>query len=48
MNTILILVLAAAAVANIGLLMALLNRSSSNQTFAKDVREDAKLSDWTP
>jgi DNA recombination protein RmuC len=43
MNTVLILVLIAAAVANIGLLIALLNRSSSNQTFAKDVREDLRV-----
>jgi DNA recombination protein RmuC len=43
MNTVLILVLIAAAVANIGLLIALLNRSSNNQTFAKDVREDLRV-----
>jgi DNA recombination protein RmuC len=43
MNTVLILVLVAAAVANIGLLLALLFRSSSNQTFAKDVREDLRV-----
>jgi DNA recombination protein RmuC len=43
MNTVLILVLIAAAVANIALLVALLNRSSSNQTFAKDVREDLRV-----
>jgi DNA recombination protein RmuC len=43
MNTVLILVLVAAAVANIGLLVALLNRSASNQTFAKDVREDLRV-----
>jgi len=43
MNTILTLVLVAAAVANIGLLIALLNRNSSNQTFAKDVREDLRV-----
>jgi DNA recombination protein RmuC len=43
MNTVLILVLIAAAVANIGLLIALLNRSSSNQTFAKEVREDLRV-----
>ena len=43
MNTVLILVLIAAAVANIGLLVALLNRSSSNQAFAKDVREDLRV-----
>jgi DNA recombination protein RmuC len=43
MNTVLILVPIAAAVANIGLLIALLNRSSSNQTFAKDVREDLRV-----
>jgi DNA recombination protein RmuC len=43
MNTVLILVLIAAALANIGLLIALLNRSSSNQTFAKDVREDLRV-----
>jgi DNA recombination protein RmuC len=43
MNTVLILILVAAAVANIGLLVALLNRSSSNQTFAKDVREDLRV-----
>src|SRR3984893_75286 len=43
MNTVLILVLVAAAIANIGLLIALLNRSSSNQTFAKDVREDLRV-----
>jgi DNA recombination protein RmuC len=42
-NTVLILVLIAAAVANIGLLMALLNRSASNQTFAKEVREDLRV-----
>jgi len=42
MNTVLILVLIAAAVANIGLLVALLNRSSSGQTFAKEVREDLR------
>jgi DNA recombination protein RmuC len=42
MNTVLILVLIAAA-ANIGLLIALLNRSSSNQTFAKEVREDLRV-----
>jgi DNA recombination protein RmuC len=44
MNTVLILVLIAAAVANIGLLVALLNRSSSNQTFAKEVREELRSS----
>lgn len=43
MNSVLILVLVAAAVANIGLLIALLNRSSSNQTFAKEVREDLRV-----
>ena len=43
MNTVLILVLIAAAVANIGLLVALLSRSASNQTFAKDVREDLRV-----
>jgi DNA recombination protein RmuC len=43
MNTALILVLIAAAVANIGLLVALLNRSVSNQTFAKEVREDLRV-----
>jgi DNA recombination protein RmuC len=43
MNTVLILVLIAAAMANIGLLIALLNRSSNNQTFAKDVREDLRV-----
>jgi DNA recombination protein RmuC len=43
MNTVLTLVLVAAAMANIGLLIALLNRSSSNQTFAKDVREDLRV-----
>jgi len=43
MNTVLLLALIAAAVANIGLLIALLNRSSSNQTFAKDVREDLRV-----
>jgi DNA recombination protein RmuC len=43
MNTVLILVLVAAAVANIGLLIALLNRNSGNQTFAKDVREDLRV-----
>jgi DNA recombination protein RmuC len=43
MNTVLILVLIAAAMANIGLLIALLNRNSSNQTFAKDVREDLRV-----
>jgi len=42
MNTVLILVLIAAAVANIGLLVALLFRSSSGQTFAKEVREDLR------
>jgi DNA recombination protein RmuC len=42
-NTILILILVAAAVANIGLLVTLLNRSASNQTFAKDVREDLRV-----
>jgi DNA recombination protein RmuC len=42
MNTALILILIAAAVANIGLLLALLNRSSTNQTFAKEVREDLR------
>jgi DNA recombination protein RmuC len=43
MNTVLILVLIAAAVANIALLIALLNRSSSGQTFAKEVREDLRV-----
>jgi DNA recombination protein RmuC len=43
MNTVLILVLIAAALANIGLLVALLNRSSSGQTFAKEVREDLRV-----
>src|SRR3984893_16984499 len=43
MNTVLILVLIAAAVPNIGLLLALLNRSASNQTFAKEVREDLRV-----
>jgi DNA recombination protein RmuC len=43
MNTVLILVLIAAAVANVGLLLALLNRSSNSQTFAKDVREDLRV-----
>jgi DNA recombination protein RmuC len=43
MNTTLILVLVAAAVANIGLLVALLNRSSNNQIFAKEVREDLRV-----
>jgi len=43
MNTALILVLIAAALANVGLLVALLNRSSSNQTFAKEVREDLRV-----
>ena len=43
MNTALILLLIAAALANVGLLVALLNRSSSNQTFAKEVREDLRV-----
>jgi DNA recombination protein RmuC len=43
MNTVLILVLVTAAMAAIGLLVALLSRSSSNQIFAKDVREDLRV-----
>ena len=43
MNSFLIWALVAVAVANIGLLIALLNRSSSNQTFAKEVREDLRV-----
>jgi DNA recombination protein RmuC len=43
MNTVLILILIAAALANVALLGALLIRSSSNQGFAKDVREDLRV-----
>ena len=43
MNSVLTLVLVAAAVANIGLLVALLVRSSSNRSFAKDIREDLRM-----
>jgi DNA recombination protein RmuC len=43
MNITLISVLLAAAVANVGLLVALLLRSSSNRNFAKDVREDLRV-----
>jgi DNA recombination protein RmuC len=42
-NTVLILVIIAASVANLGLLVALLIRSSNNQAFAKDVREDLRV-----
>jgi DNA recombination protein RmuC len=43
MNTVLISILVVAAVANVVLLVALWFRSSSNRTFAKDVREDLRI-----
>jgi DNA recombination protein RmuC len=43
MNITLISLLSAAAAANVGLLVALLLRSSSNRNFAKDVREDLRV-----
>ena len=43
MNTALISILLLAAAANVVLLVALLLRSSSNRTFAKDVREDLRV-----
>src|SRR5882724_1848001 len=43
MNTALISILLVAAAANVVLLTVLLFRSSSNQTFAKEVREDLRV-----
>ena len=43
MNITLISILSIAAVANVGLLVALLLRSSSNRDFAKDVREGVRV-----
>ncbi len=43
MNPVLISILLVAAAANIVLLLALLVRSSSNQSFAKEVREDLRV-----